>query len=361
MPWTVDDPPPPARNWTREEREKCVAAANAVLEEGGDDEAAVFACIRAAGKSEDDKMAKRESLRDRVQVEHKSFPATSLKILDAEQGVVESVVAVFGNKDEGGDIIHAGAFGKTLVEGGRKIRVLDHHNSWSSRDVVGKPLELREVGREALPPETLARFPDATGGLFAKTQFALATQAGRETFSLLREGYIDEWSIGYDPIVADFDDEGATRNLRELRLWEYSPVIWGMNQGTATVSAKQQETEAADEKDTHPPSNPPLAVPKDLKDVVGRLIEALQDFQATTVSQEVDTEETDAEPPTVVSDAHEETNAVSDEGAGPESDGPSDTPPTSEDVDTLLAQADALLQEVNDELQRGTPGGARPD
>lgn len=55
MPYSMDNVPGPAKNWTPEEQEKCIAAANAVLAEDKSDEAeqnAIFACIRAAGKTE---------------------------------------------------------------------------------------------------------------------------------------------------------------------------------------------------------------------------------------------------------------------------------------------------------------------
>ena len=63
MPWTKENPPPPSKNWSAEEQEKCTAAANAVLKDGGWEDAsdekkktleqsAIFACIKAAGKSE---------------------------------------------------------------------------------------------------------------------------------------------------------------------------------------------------------------------------------------------------------------------------------------------------------------------
>ncbi len=52
MPWSYPDKvPPPAKNWEVEEQKKCTAAANSVLEEGGSEQDAIFACIRAAGKS----------------------------------------------------------------------------------------------------------------------------------------------------------------------------------------------------------------------------------------------------------------------------------------------------------------------
>ena len=63
MPWQYpDNVPRPSKNWEAEEQKKCTAAANAVLREGGWEDAsdekrkeleknAIFACIRAAGKS----------------------------------------------------------------------------------------------------------------------------------------------------------------------------------------------------------------------------------------------------------------------------------------------------------------------
>ncbi len=59
MPYSMDNPPKVAMNWTKEEQEKCIAAANAVLARGGEDaeRQAIFACIRAAGKSKQMKEA----------------------------------------------------------------------------------------------------------------------------------------------------------------------------------------------------------------------------------------------------------------------------------------------------------------
>ena len=52
MPWTVDNPPRPSINWPAEDKKKCVEAANAVLREGGTEQTAIFACIRAAGRTQ---------------------------------------------------------------------------------------------------------------------------------------------------------------------------------------------------------------------------------------------------------------------------------------------------------------------
>jgi uncharacterized protein YdaT len=53
MPYSYpDDVPRPAKNWEAEAQKKCVAAANAVLADKGSEQDAIFACIRAAGKTQ---------------------------------------------------------------------------------------------------------------------------------------------------------------------------------------------------------------------------------------------------------------------------------------------------------------------
>lgn len=178
---------------------------------------------------------------ERKATEHKSFGGIQSKILDAEQGIVEHIVAVMGNVDMGGDIIHPGAFTKTLAERGLKVRVCDQHNTHSVLNVLGHPVEIREIGRGELPTELLMLYPEATGALVAKTQYNMETPEGRGAFKRIAAGDIGEYSIGYDAIEYDYsqsDSKERVRNLREVRLWEYSPVIWGMNPATMTLSAK---------------------------------------------------------------------------------------------------------------------------
>ena len=73
MPWTIESPPDCAKNWTAEEIEKCVAAANAVLEDGKSDEEAIFACIHAAGKSEEAEMSQELSLGRQLEIIRGTF------------------------------------------------------------------------------------------------------------------------------------------------------------------------------------------------------------------------------------------------------------------------------------------------
>lgn len=184
-------------------------------------------------------------------MERKTSPAFITKT-DDELGIVETVFAVFGNLDLGNDIIHPGAFAKTFVERGHKVKLLDHHNTDSVLRVLGKPLSFRELTADELPTDLLKEYPEATGGAWAQVQFNMKTQAGHDAFQHFRAGDIDEWSFGYDAMDKDFAtvDEVEVRNLRTIKLYELSPVIWGMNPATTTTSAKDQKPEPEETEET---------------------------------------------------------------------------------------------------------------
>jgi len=177
-------------------------------------------------------------------MEHKTFRTVATKVVDSAKGIVKAFFAVFGNVDLCGDRIWPGSFTKTFSERGLSVKVLDAHRTDSGLAAIGRPLELREVGRDELPPELLARFPDATGAAEATVQFLMETPEGKGIFTRLKEAVLDQWSFAYDTIQSDFSDEIVdgkqvnVRNLREVRLFEISPVLFGMNPATETLSAK---------------------------------------------------------------------------------------------------------------------------
>ena len=188
------------------------------------------------------------------QMERKTFSGIVTKA-DEEQGVVEAFFAVFGNVDQGKDIVHPGAFAKTFAERGGKVKVLDNHQTDSIMRAIGKPLVLKEVGRDELPGDLLLQNPDATGGAFARVQMLMDTPEGKGAFVRLRDKAVTEWSFGYDALDFDFSTEKQNggdvnvRNLRQVKLYEISPVLFGMNSATTTVSAKSDgEPEAEDDK-----------------------------------------------------------------------------------------------------------------
>lgn len=159
--------------------------------------------------------------------------------VDSAEGIVECFVAGIGNKDSVGDIVLPGAFTESLKR--RKPRVVWGH-SWN--DPIGKVLEIYEV------PNSDSRLPEkmksaGIGGLFAKVQFNLGAEKGREAFANVAFfGEEQEWSIGYKTLQATFDPVKQANMLKEVELYEVSPVLHGANQLTGTISVKDGETGA---------------------------------------------------------------------------------------------------------------------
>ncbi len=195
----------------------------------------------------------------------KSFPAFISKAEhNGDLGIIGAYVAVMGNLDFGDDIIMQGAFTKTISERANRIKVLDNHNSHSVLNGLGKLISIQEVTKNVLPLELLAEFPDATGGLFVEIQFILEVDSdtSAQAFRLIKHGVITEYSIGFEIVKADFQDietDEGTRNvriIREIKLWEVSPVIFAMNPATTTVGAKSDENDIEDKPQKPSDINP---------------------------------------------------------------------------------------------------------
>ena len=171
--------------------------------------------------------------------EYKTVPAF-VKSVDEDEGIVTHLISVYGIIDKGGDMAHKGMFTKTLQERSEKVRVVDNHRRESVLDVVGKPLDFFEVTKGELPEEVLEMYPGATGGMMVKTQFLMDTPEGKGAFIRIKSGAISEFSYGYNTMDSDRENlEGKrVRHLRAVRLMEYGPTIFGMNDAAIAVSAK---------------------------------------------------------------------------------------------------------------------------
>lgn len=139
----------------------------------------------------------------------------------AEGGTaVEGYASVFGEADQGGDVVEPGAYAASLAalgRAGRAVKMLWQHDP---REPIGIWDEVREDGR----------------GLFVKGRLLAEVARGREAAALLAAGAIDGLSIGYRTVRAVKDAAGR-RRLAELDLWEVSLVTFPMLPG-ARVGAK---------------------------------------------------------------------------------------------------------------------------
>jgi HK97 family phage prohead protease len=175
---------------------------------------------------------------------------------EGAEGVVEHIISVLGIEDSHTDEIKSGAYKKTISEGFRRVRLLDNHRTTSTTDVLGSPIDLKELKRNELPPQILKDFPQATGALKATSRFNLNTQRGKDVFELIKAGDVNEYSVGIILTNIDFETridasgrEYRVRIIKEVKLIEYSAVIWGANPATMTQSVKAEGE--GDENELH--------------------------------------------------------------------------------------------------------------
>lgn len=140
-------------------------------------------------------------------LEIKSFPFECK--VDMDNNTFEGYAAVFGNIDSYRDVIEPGAFKKTLQESSHRVKVLWQHDPWTP---IGKPISMSEDSK----------------GLHVKAKIS-ETNVGKDALVLLRDGVINELSIGYDTVKEEYDKQNNIRKLKEIRLWEFSPVTWAAN------------------------------------------------------------------------------------------------------------------------------------
>jgi len=176
--------------------------------------------------------------------EYKEVGAQVIDV-DKRRGIVTAIVSVTGREDRVKDVIHAGAYRRTLAE-----RVPKGVWSHSWEQPVSKTLESAELhpGDTRLPKEmrgpggTKVPWPKDAGGLLVKTQFNLLGERGKQAFAdVVFFDDQQEWSIGYNVPPGGSQIKGGVRHIYDLDLYEYSPVLFGAMPAAATVTVKSAQ------------------------------------------------------------------------------------------------------------------------
>lgn len=145
----------------------------------------------------------------------------------SESGEFEGYAAVFDNVDLGGDVIEHGAFKRTIEVNDGKVPILDSHQvhveigltSFLSEDAHG----LKFKGQLYIDGDTKMDLPPARAAYIRmKNRAAKDRPMGM--------------SFGYDVIQHEF--QGRVRRLKELKLWEVSPVTFPMNPDAGVTRVK---------------------------------------------------------------------------------------------------------------------------
>lgn len=143
-----------------------------------------------------------------------------IKAFDEEAGTFEGHASVFDVEDLGGDRVRPGAFKRSLhrmKQQGKKVPILWQHNPH-------EPVGVSEAWEDDY-------------GLAVKGELILDVQRAREARSLMKKGVLGGLSIGYDVVRDQWNDDG-TRDLIELKLYEYSIVTWPMNEAATYGGVK---------------------------------------------------------------------------------------------------------------------------
>ena len=153
--------------------------------------------------------------------------SVSFKTTDDEKGNVEAVFSVFNNLDSDGDVVLPGAI-KSGFKDDQVPMVFAH--KWDQP--IGKGKIVQEDDKAVF-----------------KGKFFMGTEAGKEAYNLAKEmGDLQEWSFGFrinDYEVAEFQKDGESvgdvRYLKDLEVYEVSPVLVGANRQTYTLAIKTGE------------------------------------------------------------------------------------------------------------------------
>ena len=139
---------------------------------------------------------------------HRKFPAR-------ETVLFSGYAATFNTIDATGDVIVPGAFAKTLREKGLSgIPMLWQHGR-NSLDPVGQWTHMREDAH----------------GLFVEGQLHMDLTGAQGRLTLPRTGAVSGLSVRFSVPNggAEWDEKISVRKLKEVDLWEISPVTWPAN------------------------------------------------------------------------------------------------------------------------------------
>jgi HK97 family phage prohead protease len=146
--------------------------------------------------------------------ERKRF-SLKIKAVDDTTGTFTGMGAVTGNVDLGGDKIMPGAFTRTLA-GAKQFPLLFQHDPMS--------------------PIGTAKVTETAQGLFVEGTLLLQDPTAQKAYTFIKAGVVKGLSIGFECLQSTMN--GDIREIRELKLYEISCVLWPMNEDAKISSVK---------------------------------------------------------------------------------------------------------------------------
>jgi HK97 family phage prohead protease len=215
----------------------------------------------------------------------KSMRQFEIKTFDDAARTFTGIASTW-NEDLGGDVIHQGAFKRTLdawrASKSKIIPLIDLHGHDSVRRVVGKLISAGETGEGLECVFEVIDGPD-----------------GDEIWRRVKGGFVNGLSIGYRAIKWEIE-EGESgewwdriRHLKEIELEEISVVIWGMNP-EALIDSMKALLRAAREDDPRVSPEEKAYIRAELEKLLQEQDDALQSDDDDEAPEVKSTSETDA-------------------------------------------------------------------
>jgi HK97 family phage prohead protease len=162
-------------------------------------------------------------------LDKKEYRAKDILSFDEEAGTVEAVFSVFNEVDSDGDVVLPNSIRSGY--GNKGVAMVWGHD-W--KNIIGKGKIVQDNDKAVF-----------------KGSFNLNTNAGREAYETVKAmADLQQWSFGFEVLDSevgmfqkDGGEEKEVRYLKDLKVWEVSPVMVGANQNTSTVMLKNLEAE----------------------------------------------------------------------------------------------------------------------
>ena len=156
------------------------------------------------------------------------FKTAQLKTTNEVEGKVEAVFSKFNEIDSDNDVVLPGSIKSGF--GDKGVAMVWAHD-W--KDVIGRG-EIEQDDDKAV----------------FKGQFIMDTERGRDAYNTVKAmGDLQQWSFGFEikesenGMFKKDNEEQEVRFLKDVRVWEVSPVLVGANQNTHTLAVKNENKE----------------------------------------------------------------------------------------------------------------------
>jgi len=191
------------------------------------------------------KIITREIEGQKVELHQLGFKA-DLKVVseDDDKWIVEGYASVFGNVDSYQEVVDKGAFDAWIKEHFPRYPKFIWAHDWSKP--LGPTLEVHE---------------DEIG-LFCRGELLKDVEQAREAYALIKSGAMTDLSFGFSVKEDSFDYEAGVRHLKQIAIYEWSPVLVGANP-KATITGVKDDPANPSNTDTAPAAEPaaPAAEP----------------------------------------------------------------------------------------------------